>query len=138
MVIETSSAEETREVGSRIGHKLNAGDILALTGTLGTGKTTLIQGIAKGLEIPDNVTSPTFTLINEYQGTLPMYHIDLYRLEDLAQIEDLGLFEYFKKGGITIIEWAEKLGDALPPDILKIEMSYLSETKRRLLLNFDI
>ncbi len=137
MVKETLSAQETTALGQRIGAQLKSGDILALSGPLGAGKTTLIQGIAQGLEIKDYVTSPTFILINEYQGRLPFYHIDLYRLEDPAQIEDLGIFEYFEKDGIVVIEWAERLGDLLPENAKQIKIEVRGENKRKIWLSWE-
>jgi len=129
-VIETLSADETRSLGQKIAKHLKPRDILALFGPLGAGKTTLIQGLAEGLEVKDYVTSPTFVLINEYQGRLPLYHIDLYRLENTGQIDDLGIAEYFEKEGVTVIEWADRLGDDLPDDIKTIDIKPLSETQR--------
>ena len=137
MVKETLSAKETTALGQRIGAQLKSGDILALSGPLGAGKTTLIQGIAQGLQVKDYVTSPTFILINEYQGRLPFYHIDLYRLEDPAQIEDLGIFEYFEKDGIVVIEWAERLGDLLPENAKQIKIEVRGENKRKIWLSWE-
>ena len=137
MVKETLSAKETTALGQRIGAQLKSGDILALSGPLGAGKTTLIQGIAQGLEIKDYVTSPTFILINEYQGRLPFYHIDLYRLEDPEQIEELGLSEYFEKDGVVVIEWAERLGDLLPEGAKQIKLEVTGEDKRKIWLSWE-
>lgn len=111
MLIQTSSAEETRNLGEKLGKILIPGDIVLLYGTLGAGKTTLTQGIACGLDVPDDayVRSPTFTLINEYFGRHPVYHIDLYRIDSPEEIEPLGLEELFYGKGITIVEWAGKL-----------------------------
>jgi tRNA threonylcarbamoyladenosine biosynthesis protein TsaE len=132
LVIETSSPEETLDLGRKIGVQLKAKDILALSGPLGAGKTTLIQGIALGLGVTDYVTSPTFILINEYLGRIPLYHIDLYRLEDLSQIEDLGIEEYFDKPGAAVIEWAEKLGDLLPEKAKNIKIEITGENSRKI------
>jgi len=137
LVKETSSAKETTSLGQKIGSQLSSGDILALSGPLGAGKTTLIQGIAQGLEVKDYVTSPTFILINEYQGRLPFYHIDLYRLEDPAQIEELGLSEYFEKDGVVVIEWAERLGDLLPENAKQIKLEVSGEDKRKIWLSWE-
>lgn len=124
------SAEETVELGRRIGAFLSPNEILALTGNLGAGKTTLIQGIAAGLGVKDYVTSPSFIIINEYQGRLPFYHIDLYRLDDVAQIAGLGIEEYFANGGVCVIEWAEKLGDLLPAGAERITIESKGENER--------
>ena len=138
MVIETDSPEKTIELGQKIGRSLKPRDILALYGSLGAGKTTLIQGIAQGLGVKDYVTSPTFILINEYQGKYPFYHIDLYRLDNLDQIEDLGILEYLEKEGITVIEWAEKMESLLPVNTKRIKMDILDENKRKIDLSWQL
>lgn len=137
-VTTTTNAGETTALGKKIGRILKANDVIALTGNLGAGKTTLIQGIAAGLGVKDYVTSPTFILINEYQGRIPFYHLDLYRLDNLDQVADLGIEEYFQKGGVCVIEWAEKLGKLKPPTALEIMIRILSENERELHLSPDI
>jgi tRNA threonylcarbamoyladenosine biosynthesis protein TsaE len=124
------SAEETVQLGKKIGSCLLPNDVIALTGQLGAGKTTIIQGIAEGLGVKDYVTSPTFIIINEYQGRLPFYHVDLYRLDEVKEIEDLGIEEYFNRGGVCVIEWAEKLKGLLPAMAGRIEIEVVSETPR--------
>jgi tRNA threonylcarbamoyladenosine biosynthesis protein TsaE len=108
---ETHSPEDTLSLGEKIGQHLQAGDIVCLFGDLGAGKTTLTQGIARGLGIgrEEYVRSPTFTLVNEYRGKVPVFHIDLYRIASSHEIEDLGLEEVFSCEGVCIVEWAEKL-----------------------------
>ncbi|MCX5726567.1 MAG: tRNA (adenosine(37)-N6)-threonylcarbamoyltransferase complex ATPase subunit type 1 TsaE [Candidatus Saganbacteria bacterium] len=128
----TKNAEETRELGKKIGASLKSGDVVALTGELGSGKTTLIQGLAAGIGVSDFVTSPTFILIGEYSGIHPFIHVDLYRLEEEKEIEDLGILEYFDGRGIVAIEWAERMRDLLPENLIKIEIESLDETKRRI------
>lgn len=132
MEIATKSAEETVALGRKIGEKLKANDVIALTGTLGAGKTTLVQGIAAGLGVKDYVNSPTFIIINEHQGRLPLYHVDLYRLEDESAIEDLGIEEYFNAGGVCVIEWAEKLGDLMPKTVEEIGIEMTGENERKI------
>lgn len=107
----THSANDTLSLGEKIGKHLKSGDIVFLFGDLGAGKTTLTQGIARGLGVAkeEYVRSPTFTLVNEYRGKAPVFHIDLYRIESAGELEDLGLEEVFSIEGISIIEWAEKL-----------------------------
>lgn len=107
-------------------------DVIALTGRLGAGKTTLIQGIAEGLEVKDYVTSPTFIIINEYQGRLPFYHVDLYRLDGARDMAELGIEEYFTRGGVCVIEWAEKLDGLLPRTAERIELNVVSENEREI------
>ena len=128
----TSSPEETREFGARLGGLARPGDIFLLVGKLGAGKTCLAQGIARGLGIAEYTASPSFMLVRELYGRLPLYHMDFYRLDNLEEIADLGLDDYFYGKGVTVVEWAEKGLSLLPPEHLLIEMSYLSDTGRRL------
>lgn len=132
MVVVTKSAEETVELGRKIGAFLLPNEVIALTGQLGAGKTTLIQGIADGIGVQDYVTSPTFIIINEYQGRLPFYHIDLYRLDNVAQIAELGIEEYFTRGGVCVIEWAEKLAGLLPAQAERLDLAVKSENEREI------
>jgi tRNA threonylcarbamoyladenosine biosynthesis protein TsaE len=108
---ETCSPNDTRALGEKIGRHLKTGDIVLLFGDLGAGKTTLTQGIAQGLGVPQEeyVRSPSFTLVNEYRGKIPVFHIDLYRIDSTRELEDLGLEEVLSNEGISIVEWAEKL-----------------------------
>lgn len=129
-MVKTRSAEETVELGRKIGTVLKPNDVIALIGDLGAGKTTIIQGIAAGLGVKDYVTSPTFVIINEYEGRLPFYHVDLYRLDEGLEIDDLGIEEYFSRGGVCVIEWAERLGKMLPKNSEKIEIKIVSEQER--------
>ena len=133
-MIATKNYKETILLGERIGRSLKPDDIVALSGCLGAGKTTLIQGIAKGLGVQNWVTSPTFTLINEFEGNLNLYHIDLYRIENIDDAEDLAIEEYFTKGGATVIEWAEKIKSILPEKTIKISIKIVSDNERK----FDI
>ena len=133
-MIATKNYKETILLGERIGRSLKPDDIVALSGCLGAGKTTLIQGIAKGLGVQNWVTSPTFTLINEFEGNLNLYHIDLYRIENIDDAEDLAIEEYFTKGGVTVIEWAEKIDPILPAETIRIGIKIVSENER----SFDI
>lgn len=126
------SAEETQRIGAKIGGLCAGGDIFLLMGTLGTGKTTLTQGIARGLGIEDYVFSPSFVLVRELQGRLPLYHIDLYRLDNIEEIAELGLDDYLYGDGVCVVEWAEKGLPVFPDDYLLVELSYVSETEREL------
>jgi len=123
----------TRELGRQLAGLLAPGAILILSGELGAGKTTLTQGLARGLGVTAPVTSPTFTLIQEYQGRHPLYHIDLYRLEDPEAMLDLGLEEYFGGPGVTVVEWGERLEAYLPPAFLGITLEYAPAGRRVLL-----
>jgi tRNA threonylcarbamoyladenosine biosynthesis protein TsaE len=126
------SEAQTRRLGARLAALLNPGDVLALVGDLGSGKTRWAQGVCQGLGITAPVSSPTFTLVNEYQGRLPVYHIDLYRLENSAELLTFGLEDYLYGAGVSLIEWAERAAGLLPPDYLTVEFFHLGETKRRL------
>ena len=136
--LNTYSAKETVTFGEKIGKALQANDVLALIGDLGAGKTTLMQGLAKGLGVSELVTSPTFTLINQYIGKLPVFHIDLYRLDQLEQIQDLGIEEYLTANGVCVIEWAERMGALLPKKAYKIELKYLEENERQICVSLEL
>jgi tRNA threonylcarbamoyladenosine biosynthesis protein TsaE len=128
---------DTIEIGIIIGAGLTEGAVVALIGDLGAGKTCLTQGIARGLDVPSSyyVTSPTFTLINEYPGRIPLYHLDVYRLTGSQDLTDMGYEEYFFGDGIIVIEWAEKILDILPGGSMIIRMNYLDEHSREITLS---
>jgi tRNA threonylcarbamoyladenosine biosynthesis protein TsaE len=130
----THSPEETQALGRRLGEIAQASDVILLVGKLGTGKTCLTQGIAWGLGIDEYAASPSFVLVRELYGRLPLYHVDFYRLENLEEIAELGLDEYFYGKGVTVVEWAEKALELLPSEHLLIEMEYVSDNERRLKL----
>ena len=128
------SVQETIQFGNQLGQQLTGGAVLGLTGDLGTGKTVLTRGIALGLGMSmDQVSSPTFTLIQEYPGSIPLIHVDLYRLEMSSEIFTLGLEEYFTPGTIVIIEWAERFPQILPSDHIAIRLEYGEKEDSRLL-----
>lgn len=118
--IYTGSPEETVEIGKQLGKLLNSGNIVCLTGDLGAGKTAFTQGIAKGLGVTDYVTSPTYTIINEYEGRVPLYHFDVYRLNDVEEMYELGYEEYFFGDGVVVLEWADSVRDIIPSERLWI------------------
>lgn len=124
--------EETIRLGKRFAALLKKGDVVALTGELGSGKTTLTKGIAKGLGVrrAKYVNSPSFVIIKEYSGRLPLYHFDLYRLDSASDIETTGYEEYFWGNGVCVIEWAEKIADLLPKEYIKIELRFKKENER--------
>ena len=131
----SSSVEETQAFGEQLGRTLRAGDIVALHGELGSGKTTLIQGIARGLgRDPATIKSPTFVLMREYQGDTPLVHVDGYRLEGAPAAAALDLDLLFSPRKITLIEWAERFANLLPDDRLDIHLSHLSTNRRQLKL----
>jgi tRNA threonylcarbamoyladenosine biosynthesis protein TsaE len=118
----TTSPEETFRFGQCLAQILSAGQVVCLIGDLGAGKTLLVQGLAEGLGIVDSVNSPTFTILNVYEASFPVYHFDLYRLEDAAELFDIGFYEYTEGSGLSIIEWADKFPDQLPNEYLWIEI----------------
>jgi len=128
----TLSPEETRKLGEKISQGIYPGQVVALFGPLGSGKTCLTQGICSGLGVKDFVVSPSFVLINEYQGKYKVYHIDLFRLEKLSEIINLGYEEYFYGDGICIVEWAEKASALLPEKRMDIHLKILSESEREI------
>ena len=131
-VILTQSKTETIQLGKRVGMLLRSGDVIAFVGELGTGKTHSIKGLAAGVGVKraNRITSPSFALIHEYQGRIPFYHIDLFRLGTEGEAEELGLEEYFGRGGVTAVEWADRIPNLLPKELLRIELLYLGEHTR--------
>ena len=130
--IVSHSPEETQQLGMRLGQLARPGDVFLLVGELGTGKTCLTQGIAWGLNIKEYTLSPSFVIIRELRGRLPLYHMDLYRVNRMEEIVELGLDDYFYGKGVCVVEWAEKGLSLLPAEHLFIQLSYLSDTERRL------
>lgn len=131
--IELPTLEQTMTLGRTLGKIALPGDVITLTGGLGVGKTTLTQAIGQGLKVPENyyITSPTFSLLHEYPGRIPLYHMDLYRLVDEEEIEALGFEDYLYGDGVTVIEWPERLGSLLPSEHLDLELVFVSETSRK-------
>jgi tRNA threonylcarbamoyladenosine biosynthesis protein TsaE len=134
LIVETQSVAETLALGERIGRALRPNSVIALVGTLGSGKTHLVKGIARGNGVPDDVpvTSPTFVLVNEYPGRLHLYHIDAYRLRGPADLAALGFDEMAASGGAVIIEWADRVAELLPDDHLHIGIDITGPLCRRL------
>lgn len=121
--VTVTSPEQTMQLGAKLGQLVQPGDLILLDGDLGAGKTTFTKGLAKSLGIENNVKSPTFTLVREYQqGRIPLYHMDIYRLED-GGAEDLGLDEYFDGDGVSVVEWSEFMSELLPAHFLRIALS---------------
>jgi tRNA threonylcarbamoyladenosine biosynthesis protein TsaE len=122
--LDSNSVEETLDFGERLGRELQRGDVVALFGDLGAGKTALVKGIARGLGVTQEVTSPTFTLVHEYTGgRLPLFHIDLYRLDSLDQALAIGIEEYLNGPGATAVEWSEKIESLLPATAIRIRIT---------------
>ena len=132
--ITSNSPEQTRALGEALGRTLEKGAVVALIGDLGSGKTVLAQGLAKGLGVDpaEYVSSPTFAIVNQYRGKLPIYHIDTYRLGGEAEMVSLGYEDYFEPDGVTIVEWADKVEDLLPEKCLHIEIGITGREERAL------
>ena len=131
----SGSADETQTLGERLGRVLQSGDAIALYGELGAGKTTLVQGIARGVGDPSEmVKSPTFVLQREYPGPIPLVHVDAYRLEGVEQAAWLDTDLMFSRHKITVVEWAERFGDLMPEDHLEVRLTHVSANRRRLVL----
>ncbi len=125
---------KTKEIGYKLGKLLTENSVICLVGDLGAGKTTLTQSIAKSLEVNDYITSPTFTIVNEYEGKYPLYHFDVYRISSSDEMYDIGYDEYIENGGVCIIEWANLIEDILPDEYLYINLKYL-DNSREMILN---
>ncbi|MGD9166081.1 MAG: tRNA (adenosine(37)-N6)-threonylcarbamoyltransferase complex ATPase subunit type 1 TsaE [Syntrophobacterales bacterium] len=133
----TSTPGETESLAERLGRLLRPGDVIALVGELGSGKTLFSQGLARGLEVPEifYITSPTFAIINEYPGRIPFYHLDLYRVDSAAEFSELGIEEILYGQGTVAIEWAERLGENLPEERLEVHLAFSDETSRNLIFH---
>lgn len=132
--IESRSPGETKRAGELLAARLSPGDVVACVGELGAGKTCFIQGVVSGLGAAGPVTSPTFVLLNLYQGRLPIYHLDLYRTESLTEILDLGVEEILSGDGVTVIEWGEKLIPLLPSRAIVVRISGLGDEPREIVI----
>ncbi len=129
--LHTTSREQTIQLGQKIGSKLQKGDILAMQGTLAAGKTTITKGIALALGIKEDITSPTFCLISEYEGKMPLYHMDVYRLDGTEDFINLGVDDMLYGNGVCIIEWSEKIMDELPKNTIIIKLEPVGNTDER-------
>lgn len=128
----SSSTEETRRIGAQLASELNPGDCLVLIGELGVGKTTFVQGLAEGLGVSSRVRSPTFVLMHEYHGRIPLYHFDAYRIKSLDELREIGFEDTVRADGITVIEWGEKAEKLLPAGCWRISLELLPDRRRRI------
>lgn len=128
----TDSPEETMQFAEKLARQLIPKDVITLEGDLGAGKTTFTKGLAKGLGVTRTINSPTFTIIKEYHGRIPLHHMDVYRLENSD--EDLGFDEYFDGDGVTVVEWAHIIGDQLPAELLRIQLFHQGDSNRKIML----
>ena len=132
MKVVSRSAQETQALGKRLGAQLGRGDVVACIGPLGAGKTCFLQGLARGLGVMTHVTSPTFVLVNQYRGRLPVYHVDAYRTGSLGELVDLGLEEMLHGEGVTVVEWADKLLPLLPARTVTVTIEGLGDEPRQI------
>ena len=132
MIYHTHSEMETEQVGERLARILRAGDVIAMSGDLGAGKTVFIRGLARGLGVTARVTSPTYTVVNEYEGTLPLFHFDMYRLSGADELYDIGWDDYLKRGGVCAVEWSERASGLLPEDCIFVDITTQDEAARRI------
>ncbi|MCI8437648.1 MAG: tRNA (adenosine(37)-N6)-threonylcarbamoyltransferase complex ATPase subunit type 1 TsaE [Lawsonibacter sp.] len=131
----TNSEEETEALGARLAAVLTPGTVVAFTGDLGAGKTAFTRGLARGLGVTDRVTSPTFTIVNEYEGgRLPLFHFDMYRLASSEELFDIGWEDYLQRGGVCAVEWSENVSDALEEDALSVEISRGEQDGQRVIV----
>lgn len=136
ITIKTTSVKETIAIGKKLGKLMSPGDVIYLTGELGAGKTCFVKGIAKGLGIRGkDITSPTFIIINEYKGKIPLYHIDLYRIGVIDDLRDIGMDEIVYGKGVTAIEWAERIKDVLPDERLDVTLKWVDDKTRTIEMN---
>ena len=120
MVYRTESAAQTEALGRELGARLRPGSVVAFRGGLGMGKTAFTRGLAQGLGCTGRVTSPTFTIVNEYRGNIPLFHFDMYRLDSADELFDIGWDDYLERGGVCAVEWSENVADAIPPDAVRV------------------
>lgn len=134
MTYQTESAEETEQLGARLAGQLQGGEVIAYTGDLGAGKTAFTRGIARGLGITERVTSPTFTIVNEYpNGRLPLFHFDMYRLGSSDELYDIGWEDYLSRGGVCAVEWSEIVEDAIDGNVIRIDLKNGASENSRLI-----
>jgi tRNA threonylcarbamoyladenosine biosynthesis protein TsaE len=131
----TSSPEETDAAGERLGTTLGPGDVVALSGELGAGKTVFVKGLVRALGVTSGATSPTFVLVNEYRGRLPVHHVDAYRTASLAELLDLGVEEMMDGDGVTVIEWADRLEPVLPARAVRVRIAGVGDEPRHITID---
>ena len=134
MELLSHSPEETEDIGARLAETLKPGAVVAFTGDLGAGKTAFTRGLARGLGVPDRVTSPTFTIVNEYEGgRLPLFHFDLYRLGCADELFDIGWEDYLARGGVCAVEWSERMEELLEPGTIRVDLRRGEDESRRVI-----
>lgn len=135
MRIITKSEEETFKIGSRIGERLRPGDVINLNGELGAGKTHITKGIAEGLGVDDYITSPTFIIVNQYEGRIPLYHFDVYRINDIDEMYEIGFEEYLYGNGVCIVEWGSMIEELIPENAIRIDINKIDDNTREIIID---
>ncbi len=136
MIIQTRSEKETENAGRELAEHLRPGSIVALYGDLGAGKTAFVRGLACGLGLDVRVSSPTFTIVNEYLGTIPLFHFDMYRISSADELFDIGWDDYLERGGICAVEWSENISEAIPEDAIRVSICKTDDTGREINIQF--
>ena len=129
MIVRSGSEEDTYQAGFSLGQKCVPGTVIAMRGDLGAGKTVFVRGLAAGLGLSARVTSPTFTIVNEYDGRIPLFHFDMYRLSSSDELFDIGWEDYLGRGGVCAVEWSERVTDALPQDTVFVDIARHAENE---------
>lgn len=134
MDIITNSALETEQTAEAFASSLSHGSVVALHGEMGAGKTAFVRGMAKGLGVSGEISSPTYSIVNEYPGKIPMFHFDMYRITDIDELYTTGFFDYIEQNGICVVEWSENIKWALPENTINVKIIILSETSRKIII----
>lgn len=134
MIYITENEHETSGVGKKLAKELSPGSVIALYGDLGAGKTAFVRGLAEGLGLSARVSSPTFTIVNEYLGDTPLFHFDMYRLSDADELFEIGWEDYLRRGGICAVEWSENVPGAFPPETIYVKIEKTGETGRKIII----
>ncbi len=130
----TACAAETAAVGEKLASGLKAGDVIAMYGDLGAGKTAFVGGLARGLGLDARVSSPTFTIVNEYLGKMPLFHFDMYRLKSSDELFEIGWEDYLERGGVCVVEWSENVDDIFTPETIKIRIEKIDDNTRKIII----
>lgn len=128
----SKSEKQTQDFARKFAKTLSQGSVIAFEGDLGAGKTAFTRGLAEGLNCRDSVSSPTFAIVNEYGGEIPLFHFDMYRIETFSELYSIGFFEYLERGGVCAIEWSENIYSALPDDAIFVKLEKISENERKI------
>ena len=136
MTIITHSEAETERAGEALAEKVKKGDVIAMYGDLGAGKTAFVRGLARGMDISERVSSPTFTIVNEYPGETPLFHFDMYRLSGSDELFEIGWEDYLTRGGVCVVEWSENVEDAFDGSVITVKINKTGENDREIQISF--